>query len=209
MARYLVQMPEELDLNGDGRVTVGELVVSALVLAVSIVGGLGVLVTCLWLFFRPETPGPVRLGSGIVGLAVLVAAVLLAWRMTRYERVERLTAEEIRRRRSFEDDDRAVRNGLQGQDEAARISQADVDHAVWRILQEYYAGRDWARGKIQGISEPRWNLANEALQKSELRNGRKTKLNAETLDQAWSAYLLWRASRRSHYVTSEGDLIAK
>ena len=208
--RYLVEMPvpAAADLDGDGRVTVGELVASTLILGSLVALGLAVIVGGLWLIFQ-DVPGWARVVTLIAVLAALITCGIGAWRMLRYERGERLTVEEIQRRRKFEDDDRALRSGLQQADTQARISQADVDAAVWDILKAYFAGREWARGKIDGISEPRWNLANEALQKSKLRKGRKTTLEAETLDLAWAMYLEWRGKTRSHYVTSEGGLIAK
>jgi multisubunit Na+/H+ antiporter MnhC subunit len=211
MRRYLLQAPDTLpaDLNADGRVTIGELVVSALVLAASMVVGLATLAGCAWLLFRPETAGWLRLATIIVGLATLAAATLLIWRMTHYERHETLTRQEIERRRMFEDEDRAVRNELQAQDGQARISQADVDAAVWDILKRYYAGKPWARGKVPGVSEPRWNMANEILKKCGLRQGNRRSLEPETFDIAWSQFLQWRRKTRAYYVTSEGDLITK
>ena len=208
--KYLVNIPaiDAADLNGDGTVTVGELVASALILGLLVAVGLSVIAGGLWLIFQ-DVPGLVRGVVIIVLLAACITCAIGAWRMLRYERGERLTVEEIRRRRKFEDQDRATRDGFQQADTQARISQADVDAAVWDILGAYFAKREWARGKIDGMSEPRWNLANESLQKAGLRRGRSTKLTAETLDAAWAQYLKWRASARSHYVTSENDLIAK
>ena len=208
--RYLVEMPTPAaaDLNNDGVVTVGELVASTLILGALIGLGLAATVGGLWLIFQ-DVPGWVRVITMIAALAALVTCAVGAWRMLRYERGEKLTIEEVRRRRQFEDDDRALRNGLQQADTQARINQADVDAAVWDILGAYFSGRAWARGKVDGVSDPRWNLANEALQKSGLRKGRRTRLQAETKDIAWAKYLEWRGKTRSHYVTSEGEFIAK
>lgn len=207
-----------LDLNQDGRVTLDELVRSAFWIVAWIAIGinsfnlsfLGCAYVLLgWDNWKGAISWSVIVFFTSLGIGTIYAALLSLSRMKRYERAEQMATEEVMRRREAEDADRALRNGLQQKDGQARIEQADIDYAVFRILQEYFAGRPWARGKIADISEPRWNLANEMLQNCKLRHGNRRNLEAETLDQAWVKYLEWRASRRSHYVTTEGNLIAK
>jgi len=211
MARLLVQMPDAVstgDLNSDGKITIGELMASTVIITVLLAVILNVLVHFVGvLIFDPWPWLPVT--GALAGLSVAIGCGLGIWRMFRYELGLWYWSSDRKRARKQEEEDRRERMGLTEQDKQARISQADVDHAVWLILERYFAGKAWARGKVPGVSNVRWNLANKALKTCKLRRARRTKLEAETFDEAWSMYLRWRATTRQHYVTSEGDLIAK
>jgi len=208
----LIQVPDSVmtgDLNQDGQISVGELLISTLVVMVLLAIILNVVVQGLGaLLLGEEWPFlPVLAASSAV--AVVAGGALGIWRMLRYELGLHYWRDDRRRQRKLEDEDRAFRLGLTDDDRQARISQADVDEAVWLMLRAWFETGTFARGKVQGVSETRWNLANETLKSAGLRRGRRMDVEAETIDEAWARYLLWRKNARSHYVTSEGDLIAK
>ena len=212
MGRMLVQLPDSVmtgDLDQDGTISLGELLASAIVAALLLAVILNVVVQGVGLLvLRGDWPWLTALGANCA-VAVVAGGVLGIWRMLRYELGLHYWRDDRARQRELEDEDRAFRLGLTDDDRQARISQADVDEAVWLMLRAWFETSTFARGKVPGVSETRWNLANEVLKASGLRRGRRMDVEAETIDEAWARYLLWRRSARSHYVTSEGDLIAK
>lgn len=212
MGRMLIQLPDSVatgDLNQDGQISVGELLVSAGIAALLLAIILNVAVHGVGALILGEDWPFLPVFAANCAVAVVAGGALGIWRMLRYEFGVHYWRDDRRRLRQLEDEDRAFRLGLTDEDKQARISQADIDEAIWLMLRAWFETGTFARGKVQGVSETRWNLANETLKSAGLRRGRRMDIEAETIDEAWARYLQWRKNARSHYVTSEGDLIAK
>lgn len=196
------------DLNGDGTVTIGELMTSTAIITglLVIISNLIVQSLLAWLFPRAAWI-PWLIATSI--LATIAGGGLGIWRMLRYEMGLHYWLDDRNRNRTLEDQDRNFRMGLTDQDRQERITQADIDDAVWQMLNSHYKTGRYTRGSIPGLSEPRWNAGNRALRSAGLRRGRATTIHADTLDEAWAQYLTYRRNARQHYLTTEGELIAK
>lgn len=205
--QYTVIAPQALDKNHDGRVSAGELASSTLLGAGFVALSLGSVGLFGFAVLWGGAPC-LRLGLLIVALAGVVAGVSGAWRLLYafYELPHTWRADDRRRAIEQAEYERDYRDCLQDQ-VGDRISQADVDAAVDLILSSYYAGKPWQRGKIRGVSDPRWNLANQALGKAGLRRGKQSHLEADSFEDAWRKYLEWRRRNRSWKTNEEGDLI--
>jgi len=139
----------DADLNGDGKVTLDELVRSTLYIAVllalvflALLGGVGLLLV----------PGLLilKLVGGSLVLAVVLAAIIGIRRQIRYERAERLEREELARRRAREDYEFAL---LKGE------AKTEADTRLNSGLQNQYAllwlEISYQRGKP--ITRDEWN----------------------------------------------------
>lgn len=208
--RYTIvtTQPQALDRNHDGRVSAGELSSSALLGAGFVALGLGSVglfgFTVLW-----GGSACLRLGLLITAIAGMVAGASGAWRLLYafYELPHSWQSDDRRRAIAEAEYERSYREGLT--DEVKdRITQGEMDAVVELLLSRYYAGKPWQRSKVNGVSDVKWNLANDTLKKCGLRRGRADKLEAESYEAAWAQYLRWRRSARSFKVGDDAELIA-
>jgi len=203
------------DLDGDGRVSLSELVLSTffvvgvvfvgLVLLAVAVGGLvgaagaDVLRFVLrwWLWVSLAV-------SSVTGVALGV------WRSLRYERDERARARELSRRWQFEDEDRQHLNHVTDRERSTRFTQADVDSAARLYLRRYYSGRglsraDWVK---DGLSKDLWDHVNVLMRKRGIRRGRRADLVPGTFADAWAVWCDAKLKARSWLVSGD-DLLEK
>lgn len=194
------------DLNRDGAISPGELLLSTLIAAGCAVAALGALAIGVWV--QLSYRGPIQICAGVPCLVIIICGALGVWRQLHYEVMYAWAKTDRERRQRFEDLDREDRDRLQGEVKGQRITQADVDASVELLLATYYKGRDWQRGTIKGLSDVRWNAANSALRKCGLRRGRQVKIEADTYEDAWRMYLAWRRRNTSFKVNDDGELIS-
>jgi len=203
------------DIDRDGRVSFGELVLSTgfvvvvlfvglLLGAVAVGGLLGVGVKDFWSFF-------VRwfLWSALL-LSVAVGVGLGVWRGLRYERDERVRALELARRWRFEDQDRQHLNAVVDRETQTRFTQSDVDSAARLYLHRYYAGRGLSRDSWvkDGLSKDLWDHTNELMKKRGLRKGRKPELTPTSFADAWGLWCDRKMLARS-WLVSDGEYLEK
>ena len=205
--RYAILAPA-VDTNGDGVVSAAELATAAfkggLFVTLGLLSSVGLATGIVW-----GGPGALRLMLLALSAGMLAGSAIGAWRLLYaiYEIPHRWAAADRRRAIEAEDYERDYREGLTAEVKD-RITQAEVDSAVDILLALYYAGKPWQRGKVKGISDVKWNIANDTLKKCKLRMGRADRLEAETYDEAWSKYLRWRRANRTFRVGDDGDLVA-
>jgi len=203
------------DLDGDGRVSFGELVASTffvmgmvfvglVALAVAAGGLLAVGVKEWWSFFA-------RWWIWVsLALSVLVGVVLGVWRGLRYERDERTRSVELSRRWRFEDEDRAHLNAVVDRETSTRFTQSDVDSAARLYLHRYYSGRGLSRDAWvkDGLSKDLWDHVNALARKRGLRKGRKSELVPATFADAWGLWCDAKVRSRS-WLVSDGELLER
>ena len=211
MSRQFVVLDDFADLNKDGRTTTGELLGAVVLFAVGIFCGLTILIGGVYVVFFVDAPGPLKLIAVCAVLAVLLAVGLLALRIFREEREERLRRAEIFRRWRYEEEDRKWRMGLQDAEAQSRFSQADIDAAAWHLLEVYYKknGRITRDSKDHRLSETMWNQVNRLLQERNIRRGNKRTLEPATIDEAWAMWCKRKLEARSYFVKDDTELIER
>ena len=209
MAKVLIPVnpKESMDLDGDGKVTVDELVRSVLLIFVALVVLLGAMIVGGWLLITGKFP-PWRVMGIIPLLSAILTALLLLWRMTRYERQER----EARRDKKFERKKARWEfnqaRGISKEAGATTMTQAQIDGAAEQIMARYYAGKGWTREACEKdgvMGAELWNEANAMLKKRRIRDGRKNKLRPETYAKAWGLYCEAKLKANQHKMGSAND----
>jgi len=205
-----------LDLDGDGRVTLGELVgatgwlfvlvfVGLVVVAVAVAGLVGVpgrdfvrFLVRWWLWVA-------------LAVSVVVTVAVGVWRALRYERRERAHRLELSRRWQFEDEDRDRLLGLADRPAGVRVSQAEVDAAAVLYLRRYYSGGGLSRDKWvkDGLSKDLWDRVNGLMLKRGIRRGRRSELVPVAFSDAWLMYCERKLAARSWQVDGGGELFER
>ena len=206
MAKILVPIDprQSMDLNNDGRVTVDELVHSALYIFVALFVILGAVIVGGWVLITERLP-PWRVWALIFILDGLLTGGLIIWRMTGHERREREAAEDRARQHEREDWEFDQARGVSDDARSTTLSQAQIDAAVWQILARYYAGKEWTRDaceKAGVMSAELWNEANALLKKRHIRRGSKRALEHDTLEEAWGVYCAAKLKANQHRMGS-------
>ena len=209
MAKVLIPVNPNggLDLNQDGKTTVGELAVSALLIFVSLVSLLGALVIGGWVLAIERLP-PWRAFGVILILSVVATAIAMLWRMTRYERQEREAkrdAEFERERKRWEFDQA---QGISQEAGATTMTQAQIDAAADQIIARYYAGKEWSREGCEKdgvMGSELWNAANKLLKDRRIRRGSSRKLEPATYADAWGMYCAAKLKANRHKMGSAND----
>jgi hypothetical protein len=208
MPRYNQAIEGEInpvDLNRDGIISPWELFVSTCLASLCIGMALGALALGVWIWTAGRSPA-FKVIVTMFALPLFAGGIIGTWRQFHYEMMLSWAKEDRRRRIEWEDAERDRILGLE--DEVKdRITQVDIDAGVQLILLAYYGNKAWARGTIAGLSEPKWNAANEALKLSGVRKGKNPRLEPETYDRAWGKYVEWRRKSLRAMPTSDGDLI--
>ena len=196
-----IPLPNTLDLDGDGRVTLGELIRSAWAIAFSLLTGLNVIywglvltlyiITCPWETWR----GALKVGAVVFvlsfGISVLVGVLITIRRNLRYERGEKEAKTDLdheRKRRKFELDQIM---GVTQQEHSTNWDNAKQDYYARLFLtMSYNKGSFVTRDewKDKGQPEDAWNRINKLMQKHRIRHGRSTDLQYETFAHAWGIW---------------------
>lgn len=206
----MIRIVEE-DLNRDGKVTFGERVASAGMMAGALLVALQVvyLAVCLLL----DVAGWAFWWDVYLGLSLLVAAVswvgLIVWRMTWHERAERLEGAERRRRWAREDFEFAQLRGVVETEAGTRITQAQIDAAAQLYLKRYYEGRGLARaGWLKdGYSKELWDTVNGLMKKRGIRKGRGDQLVQESFAEAWGVWCEAKLKNRQWLRADEDEFV--
>jgi len=196
-----VIMPTQgnLDLNGDGKVTIDELAKSTGSVFAQLVVVFGALGGAVWLV----VVGPLffKIAGAVIGLAAICSFGLGVYRMLRYERMESRDkiAWHLEHERARWEFDQA--KGISKEASATSLSQAQVDMAAQNILARYYSGKEWSREamvKDNLLTAELWNEANAVLQKRRIRKGRKRELEPENFADAWGIYCEAKLRQNRH-----------
>jgi len=147
---------------------------------------------------------------GALVVSTLAGVGLGIWRMLRYERAERVQAEELSRRWRFQDEDRGHLNAVVDREQQTRFSQGDVDAAARLFLHRYYAGKglsraDWVK---DGLSKDLWDHVNSLMKERGIRKGRKAELVPGTFADAWGVWCDAKVKARS-WLVSDGELLER
>lgn len=209
MAKVLIPVNPNsgLDLNQDGKVTVDELVRSALLIFIALNVLLGALIVGGWLLVTGKFP-PWRIMGIIPLLAAILTATLLLWRMTRYERQEREDRRELEFKREKERWEFDQARGISQEAGATTMTQAQIDAAADQIIARYYAGRGWSREACEKdgvMSAELWNEANKLLRERRIRRGRSRGLEPATYADAWGMYCAAKLKANRHKMGSAND----
>lgn len=200
----IIRMNEQMDLNGDGRVSAWELFVSTgmiilyvfLALA-SVVGSVALLFLDVW---------PVCKG---VALLLTVAFGVGAWTGIRRQHIfERAEASQAGREALERERSRLELDMLKGADEPATesgLTQSKVDRYARMYLNLYYekgqlSRSEWVRG---GLSKDAWDHVNGIMKSSGIRRGKSSKLEPDSFADAWGEWVDYHA--RSHSWIKSGD----
>jgi len=210
-----VQPVDWQDLNRDGRVSFGELVLSTFFVMGLVFGGLLILAVAVGgLVGSPfwDIVGFVLRWWVWIALVVstLAGVGLGVWRSLRYEREEGNRTRELQRRWRFEDEDREHLNAVVDAETRSRFTQADVDAGARLYLHRYYSGRglsrsDWVK---DGLSKDLWDHVNSLAKERGIRKGRRAELTPSTFAEAWAVWCDAKLKARS-WLVSDGDLLEK
>lgn len=199
MTSIHIPLPD-MDLNGDGKVTINELVMSAFLIAASIVLGAnvvnGVVVGGLYLIKPWENWNDARAWLLIIFLLSLgtgtgVGVYFTIKRMLRYERGEREAMTDLEHQRKVKKWEFDVARGA---DQKATDTQGDgatQDHYARLFLKYSYdmghfiTRREWTKA---GLSEDWWNRLNSLMKKYNIRQGASTELQQDTFSEAWGVW---------------------
>ena len=209
MAKVLIPVNPNsgLDLNQDGKVTVDELVRSALLIFIALNVLLGALIVGGWLLVTGKFP-PWRIMGIIPLLAAILTATLLLWRMTRYERQEREDRRELEFKREKERWEFDQARGISQEAGATTMTQAQIDMAAEQIIARYYTGKEWSREACEKdgvMGSELWNEANKLLRERGIRRGRSRDLEPETYAKAWGIYCKAKLEANRHKMGSAND----
>ena len=200
------------DLNGDGRVSLGELVVSTLTIMALVFLGLMVLPLAVGgVFWRLDLAlaFTVRIWFWVSLLVAIVGGVALGiYRLLRYERAENRFKTELQRKWKREDWELAQIDGTLKAEEESRITQAQVDAAAALFLKRYYSGQSisrdaWVR---DGLSKDLWDHVNALMKKRKIRRGRKSELEPENFAEAWGLWCEAKLQARKFWRTDVDHL---
>ena len=206
-----IVLPEAMDLNGDGKVTIDELFRSTLLIYAQIVGAVSAVLWGLWVLVAGKVPQPVtflRVEGAIIAFSVPLAAHIGIKRMLRFERIEEREQKmwELKHEQAKWQFRQA--QGIADESGATSMDQATIDTAVWNILKRYYRGDAWTREALEkaGVMTAEvWNEANALLKKRRIRVGRRQELEPETLQEAWAIYLEAKEKANRHKMSSASD----
>lgn len=207
-----------LDLNQNGRVTLDELVVSAVWIVKWIILGVNAVSIALlasgymlspWAEWGGAFRWSVIVFFASVGIGMLIGAWTCIRRMRRYERAEeesRVDLELERTRKKFELDQIM---GVTRKEKETAWTQATQDRYARLFLElsfekgTFITRDEW---KSRGLAEDAWNRVNALMQKYKIRRGREGALQHETLAEAWGAWCEKTMQSRS-WVKSGDDLL--
>lgn len=189
MTTIKIPIPESADLNRDGKVTLGERIVSAVAL-----------ILFLWVLFLVIIAGICRLfrlrlsldaALGALMIAIFLGCAVAIWRLIVYEKEEWLARTDRKMRRDREQWEFDV---LKGETEAPEESPPwnqylqDKYARMWLDLS-YKQGKPITRDQWQDMGLPPtiWNRINRLMNDYKIRKG--STLVPEDFGSAWGVWL--------------------
>ena len=199
--KLVIPQDNALDLNGDGRVTVDELVRSTWMIFIQLVVVFGAI--ALAVVALVYAPAFLKVAVSIIALAALLAFSLGVYRMLRHERLDREAEQEKLRRWEREDYEFDLLRGVSDDARATTLAQAEIDAAALQILRRYYDGKPFTRDAMVGdglMTAQLWNEANGLLRKRGIRAGRKSEFRPDDFAEAWAIYCEAKLKANQHTV---------
>jgi len=197
-----------MDLNRDGKVSLGELVVSAFLIVAGVFSFLLIVGLTIWAFVADAWTG-VKFLLTLITISGAVSIIVALWRLFRYERGEKRDNAEWALKREKEEWELDQIKGVVNQEAETNWTQATQDemarrYLFWSYKQGQFVTREeW---KKKGQPEVAWNRINGLMKEHKIRSKRSRDLQHDDFAEAWGAWCDAMIKSRS-WVRSGEDFI--
>lgn len=214
-----IQIPlPDMDLNGDGKVTFGELVTGAFLIVGYIVLGINaasIALIGIAYVVHPwqEWGGALKLMAAVcaasIGIGMVIGAVIGIKRMLRPERGEREALVDRTHEREVKAWEFKVLQGVDQKADDTGGNAATQDHYARIFLKMSYdkggfiTRQEWT---ARGLSEDWWNRLNKLMQQYHIRHGKSSELQYATMPEAWGVWCDQMLKSR-HWVKAGQDYL--